>query len=99
MRVANIDKVKRNNVVTSMFASRGGLMKAVEVKTRCEYGPYGQEHGVEANVPRASLEISVDCAFHDWFFVPWFFGFFCTPEFTFVTYLKNEFRFLFRTSN
>ena len=51
MRVANIDKVKTNDVVTSVTASRGGLVKAIEVKTRCEYGPYGQEHGVEANVP------------------------------------------------
>ena len=94
MRIANVDKVKRNYVITGVFASRGGLMKAVEVKTRCEYGPYGQEHGVEANVPRASLEISVDCTFHDWFFVPWFFGFLVATKFiTFVTYFKNEFRF------
>ena len=41
MSIANIDKVETNDVVTSMFRARTGFVKAIDVESRCEYGPNG----------------------------------------------------------
>lgn len=41
--VSNIDKVKADDVVTSMAAPRLGFVKAIDVKARSEYGPDRQK--------------------------------------------------------
>ena len=43
MRISDIDKVKADDVVSSVAGPGGGLVEAVDVEARGDHGEYAQE--------------------------------------------------------
>ena len=62
--VANIDKVKAEEIVASVAAARFCLLKQVAVKERCDSSPGRESQCVEGDMPRSSGEISVEGTCH-----------------------------------